>query len=68
MSRTSASTEPWTSCAASTRSWKRLDRRVEHLEREMTVVRAGMEEVTQAVPELGKGPLEKARDALSGGD
>jgi hypothetical protein len=34
----------------------------------MTVVRAGMEEVTQAVPELGKGPLEKAKDALTGGE
>ena len=46
---------------------ERLDRRVEHIEREMTVVRAGMEEVTQAVPEFGKGPLEKAKDALTGG-
>jgi chromosome segregation ATPase len=46
----------------------RLDRRVEHIERELTVVRAGMEEVTEAVPELGKGPLEKAKDALSGGE
>jgi hypothetical protein len=46
----------------------RLDRRVEHLEREMVIVRAGMEEVAQAVPELGKGPLEKARDALTGGE
>jgi chromosome segregation ATPase len=46
----------------------RLDRRVEHLEREMTVVRAGMEEIAQVVPELGKGRLEKARDALSGGE
>ena len=44
----------------------RLDRRLEHLEREMTIVRAGMEEVAEAVPELGKGPLEKAKDALSG--
>jgi predicted nuclease with TOPRIM domain len=46
----------------------RLDRRVEHIEREMTIVRAGMEEVTQAVPELGKGPLEKAKEALTGGE
>jgi chromosome segregation ATPase len=44
----------------------RLDRRIEHLEREMTIVRGGMEEVAQAVPEFGKGPLEKARDALGG--
>ena len=45
----------------------RLDRRVEHLESEMTIVRAGMEEVAQAVPEFGKGPLERAKDALTGG-
>ena len=45
----------------------RLDRRVEHLETEMTIVRAGMEEIAQAVPEFGKGPLEKAKDALTGG-
>lgn len=44
----------------------RLDRRIEHIEREMTVVRGGMEEVAEAVPEFGKGPLEKAKDALSG--
>jgi hypothetical protein len=31
-------------------------------------VRAGMEEVTQVVPDLGKGPFEKAKDALTGGD
>jgi hypothetical protein len=46
----------------------RLDRRVEHLESEMVLVRAGMEEVTQVVPDLGKGPFEKAKDALTGGD
>jgi hypothetical protein len=46
----------------------RLDRRVEHLESEMTLVRAGMEEVTQAVPNMGKGPFEKAKDALTGAD
>jgi chromosome segregation ATPase len=47
---------------------EQLDRRVEHIEREMAIVRAGMEEVTQIVPELGKGPLEKAKDALTGGE
>ena len=37
-----------------------------HIEREMAVIRGGMEEVAEAVPEFGKGPLEKAKDALSG--
>jgi hypothetical protein len=46
----------------------RLDRRVEHIESEMILVRAGMDEVTQAVPELGKGPFEKAKDAFTGGE
>jgi hypothetical protein len=35
-------------------------------ERELAVIRGGMEEVAEAVPEIGKGPLEKAKDALSG--
>jgi hypothetical protein len=44
----------------------RLDRRLEHVEREIVVMRGGVEEIAQVVPELGKGPLEKAKDALSG--
>jgi predicted nuclease with TOPRIM domain len=44
----------------------RLDRRVEHLERETAVMRGGVEEITEVVPDVGKGPLEKAKDALSG--
>ena len=36
------------------------------VERELAVIRGGMEEVAEAVPEIGKGPLEKAKDALSG--
>jgi predicted nuclease with TOPRIM domain len=44
----------------------RLDRRVEHLERETAVMRGGVEEIADVVPEVGKGPLEKAKDALSG--
>jgi len=44
----------------------RLDRRVEHLEREMVVVRGGVEEIAAVVPEVGKGPLEKAKEALTG--
>ena len=30
------------------------------------VIRGGMEEVAEAIPEMGKGPLEKAKEALSG--
>jgi predicted nuclease with TOPRIM domain len=44
----------------------RLDRRVEHLERETAVMRGGVEEIAEVVPDVGKGPLEKAKDALSG--
>jgi hypothetical protein len=35
------------------------------MERELAVIRGGMEEVAEAVPEMGKGALEKAKDALS---
>ena len=44
----------------------RLDARMARVERELAVIRGGMEEVAEAVPEIGKGPLEKAKDALSG--
>lgn len=41
---------------------------MEHVEREMTVMRGGVEEIAKAVPNLGKGPLEKAKEAITGGD
>jgi predicted nucleic acid-binding Zn-ribbon protein len=44
----------------------RLDARMARVERELAVIRGGMEEVAEALPEFGKGPLEKAKDALSG--
>jgi predicted nuclease with TOPRIM domain len=44
----------------------RLDTRVARVEREMAVIRGGMEEVAQIVPEMGKGPLEKAKEAFTG--
>jgi chromosome segregation ATPase len=44
----------------------RLDARMARVERELAVIRGGMEEVAEAIPEMGKGPLEKAKDALSG--
>ena len=44
----------------------RLDARMARVERELAVIRGGMEEVAEAIPEIGKGPLEKAKDALSG--
>jgi chromosome segregation ATPase len=44
----------------------RLDARIARVERELAVIRGGMEEVAQIVPELGKGPLEKAKQALTG--
>ena len=44
----------------------RLDSRMAQVERELAVIRGGMEEVAEAIPEMGKGPLEKAKDALSG--
>jgi hypothetical protein len=36
------------------------------VEREMHVMRGGVEEIAGLVPELGKGPLEKAKEALTG--
>jgi chromosome segregation ATPase len=44
----------------------RLDARIARVERELAVIRGGMEEVAQIVPEMGKGPLEKAKEALRG--
>ena len=44
----------------------RLDARMARMERELAVIRGGMEEIVQVVPEMGKGPLEKAKEALSG--
>jgi hypothetical protein len=32
----------------------------------MAVVRGGVEEIAELVPELGKGPLVKAKEALTG--
>lgn len=45
----------------------RLDARIAHVEREMAVMRGGVEEIAEAVPTIGRGPLEKAKDALAGG-
>jgi chromosome segregation ATPase len=44
----------------------RLDARMAHVEREMAVMRGGVEEIAGAVPTIGRGPLEKAKDALTG--
>ena len=43
----------------------RLDGRLGRLEREMAVMRGGVEEIAGVVPTLGRGPLEKAKDALT---
>jgi prefoldin subunit 5 len=43
----------------------RLDARVEHLEREIRQVRSATDEIKEVVPDLGRGPLAKAKDALS---
>ena len=39
----------------------RLDARMARVERELAVIRGGMEEIAEVVPEIGKGPLEKAK-------
>jgi chromosome segregation ATPase len=44
----------------------RLDTRVEQLERELHLVREATDEIKEVVPDLGRGPLAKAKDALSG--
>jgi hypothetical protein len=36
------------------------------VEREMAVMRGGVEEIAGVVPTIGRGPLEKAKDALTG--
>ena len=43
----------------------RLDARLAHIEREMAVMR-GVDEIAGVVPTIGRGPLEKAKDALTG--
>ena len=43
----------------------RLDTRVERLEHEMRLVRSATDEIKEIVPDLGRGPLEKAKDALT---
>jgi chromosome segregation ATPase len=43
----------------------RLDKRVERLEGEMKHVRAATDEIAEVVPDLGRGPLAKAKDALT---
>lgn len=45
----------------------RLDTRIEQLDREVRAVRAATDEIKEVVPDLGRGPLEKAKDALTGG-
>jgi chromosome segregation ATPase len=44
----------------------RLDARMARVEREMAVMRGGVEEIAGVVPTIGRGPLEKAKDALTG--
>ena len=45
----------------------RLDARMARVERELAVVvRGGMGEIAEVIPEMGRGRLEKAEDALSG--
>jgi chromosome segregation ATPase len=44
----------------------RLDARVERLEHEMRLVRGATDEIKELVPDLGRGPLAKAKDALTG--
>jgi chromosome segregation ATPase len=44
----------------------RLDARMSRVEREMAVMRGGVEEIAEVVPTIGKGPLEKAKEALTG--
>jgi chromosome segregation ATPase len=43
----------------------RLDTRVERLEHEMRLVRTATDEIKEVVPDLGRGPLAKAKDALT---
>ena len=43
----------------------RLDTRVARVESEMAVMRGGVEEIAGVVPTIGRGPLEKAKDALT---
>ena len=45
----------------------RLDARMSRVERELAVMRGGVEEIAGVVPTLGRGPLEKAKDALTSG-
>ena len=44
----------------------RLDTRIEQLEREMHLVRQATDEIKELVPDLGRGPLAKAKNALTG--
>jgi chromosome segregation ATPase len=44
----------------------RLDTRVERLELEMRQVRLATDEIKDVVPDLGRGPLAKAKEALTG--
>jgi prefoldin subunit 5 len=44
-----------------------LDSRVERLENEMRLVRRATDEIREVVPDLNRGPLEKAKDALTSG-
>ena len=44
----------------------RLDARVERLEQEMRLVRRNTDEINEIVPDLGRGPLAKAKEALTG--
>jgi hypothetical protein len=44
----------------------RLDARTAQIEREVMVTRGGVQEIAETVPTLAKGPLEKAKEALTG--
>ena len=44
----------------------RLDARIERIEHEIRLVRTATDEIKELVPDLGRGPLAKAKDALTG--
>lgn len=44
----------------------RLDTRLERLEQEIRLVRGATDEIKELVPDLGRGPLARAKDAIVG--
>ena len=64
--RMSGSTCPWIELRGLNEGLERLDRRLLTVQEELLEVRNAVREIAEAVPDLGRGPIDKMKDAIGG--